>query len=73
MNNVELVAVAMILAGVLALAYRSSSFTTATHEAALGPLTMSVKEQQTVNAPVWAGIAAIGFGAAMLVFGGKRG
>ena len=73
MNTVELVAVAMILAEVLALAYGSFSFTNSTHEATLGPLTMSVKEKQTVNVPVWAGIAAIGFGAALLVFGGKRG
>ena len=73
MNAVKLAAVAMILAGVLALAYGSFSFTKATHEATLGPLTMSVTEKQTVNVPVWAGIAAIAFGAALLVFGGKRG
>ena len=73
MNVVKLVAFAMILAGVLALAYGSFSFTKATHEATLGPLKMSVQEKQTVNVPVWAGMAAIAFGAALLVFGGKRG
>jgi hypothetical protein len=73
MNTLKLAAVAMILAGVLALAYGSFSFTKATHEATLGPLTMSVQEKQTVNVPVWAGVAAIAIGAALLVFGGKRG
>ena len=73
MNTVKLAAVAMILAGVLALAYGSFSFTKATHEATLGPLKMSVQEKQTVNVPVWAGIGAIAFGAALLVLGAKRG
>jgi multidrug transporter EmrE-like cation transporter len=73
MNAVKLAAIAMILAGVLALAYGSFSFTKATHEAKLGPLTMSVQEKQTVNVPVWAGVAAIAIGAGLLVFGGKRG
>lgn len=73
MNTVKLAAIAMILAGVLALAYGSFSYTKATHEATLGPLTMSVQEKQTVNLPAWAGAAAIAIGAALLVFGGKRG
>lgn len=73
MNTVKLAAIAMILAGVLALAFGSFSFTKASHEATLGPLTMSVQEKQTVNLPAWAGAAAIAIGAALLVFGGKRG
>jgi len=73
MNAVKLAAIAMILAGALALAYGGFSFTKATHEAKLGPLTMSVHEKQTVNVPAWAGVAAIAFGAGLLVFGSKRG
>ena len=72
MNAVKLAAIAMIVAGALALGYGSFSFTTQTHEARLGPLSMSVQEKQTVNVPVWAGVAAIAIGAALLVFGGKR-
>lgn len=73
MNTVKLAAIAIILAGVLALAYGSFSYTKASHEATLGPLTMSVQEKQTVNLPAWAGAAAIAIGAALLVFGAKRG
>lgn len=73
MNAVKLAAITMIVAGVLALAYGSFSFTKATHEAKLGPLTMSVQEKQTVNVPVWAGVSAIVIGAALLLFGSKRG
>ena len=72
MNAVRWAAIAMILAGVLALAYGGFEFTRATHEAKLGPITLSVQEKQTVNLPAWAGVAAIAFGAALLLFGGKR-
>lgn len=73
MNAIKLTAIALILAGALALAYGSFSFTKSTHEAKLGPLTMSVQEKQTVNLPVWAGVSAIAIGAALLLFGSKRG
>lgn len=73
MNAVKLAAIAMILAGALALAYGSFSVTKQTHEAKLGPITLSVEEQQTVNLPVWAGVAAIVAGAALLAMGSKRG
>lgn len=73
MNTVKLAAIAMILAGVLALAYGSFSVTKASHEATLRPLTMSVREKPTVNLPAWAGAAAIASDAALLVSGAKRG
>lgn len=72
MNTLKIAALALIVAGALALGYGSFSFTRETHEATVGPLTLSVQERQTVNVPVWAGIAAIAAGAALLVFGGKR-
>lgn len=72
MNTLKIAALALIVAGALALGYGSFSFTRETHEATVGPLTLSVQEKQTVNVPVWAGIAAIAAGAALLVFGGKR-
>ena len=72
MNAVKLAAIAMIVGGCLALVYGSFGFTTQTHEASVGPLTMSVQEKKTVNVPVWAGVAAIVAGAGLLVFG-KRG
>jgi uncharacterized membrane protein YidH (DUF202 family) len=73
MNATKLVAVVLIVAGVLALVYGSFSFTRETHELKLGPLELSVKEKQTVNVPMWAGIAAIAVGGALLLLGGKKG
>jgi uncharacterized membrane protein YidH (DUF202 family) len=73
MNQVKLVAAVLILAGVLALVYGSFSFTKETHDIKLGPIELSVKEKQTVNIPMWAGIGAIVVGAALLLLGGKKG
>ena len=72
MNSIKMAAIALIVAGALGLVYGSFSFTKQTHEAQVGPLTLSVEEQQTVNVPVWAGVGAILLGGALLLFGGKR-
>lgn len=73
MNALKIAALALIAAGVLALAYGGFSFTKETHEIKLGPLAVSVQEKQTVNVPIWAGVGAILIGAALLVVGGKKG
>lgn len=73
MNATRLAGIVLIVAGVLALAYGSFSFTKETHQAKLGPIELSVKEKQTVNVPVWAGVAAIVVGGGLLVFGNRRG
>ena len=72
MNSIKLVALGLIAAGVLGLAYGGFSYTKETHQAALGPLELSVKERETVNVPVWASVGAIILGGAMLVMGGRK-
>jgi hypothetical protein len=37
---------------------RSFSFTKEAHEAKIGPIELSVKDKQTVNVAVWAGVGA---------------
>ena len=73
MNGVKIVGIALIVAGVLALVYGGFSFTKETHEVKIGPIELSVKEKQTVNVPLWAGVAAIAAGAGLLLFGGRKG
>ena len=73
MNFIKLVAVILIVAGALGLGYGGFSYTKDTTAVKLGPLELSVKEQQNVNVPVWAGIAAIVAGGLLLVLGGKKG
>jgi hypothetical protein len=73
MNPTKLVGVALIVAGVLGLLYGGFSFTKETHGVKLGPIELSVKEKESVNVPVWGGVAAIAVGAALLLFGGRKG
>ena len=68
MNAYTIVAIVLIVAGILGLAYGHFSYTKETHEAKLGPIDLSIKEKKTVNVPVWAGAGSIVVGAAMLVF-----
>ena len=73
MNGIKLVAVALIVAGVLALIYGGFSYTKDTTAVKLGPIELSVKENKTVNVPMWAGVGAIVVGGVLLVLGGKKG
>ena len=72
MNGIRILAILLIVAGVAGLAYGQFSYTKSTHEAKLGPLEFSVKEKKTVNVPMWAGIASIAAGAALLVLPRRR-
>jgi len=72
MDAVKIVAMVLIVAGVLALVYGSFSYTKETHEAKIGPLELSVKEKETVNIPVWAGVGAVVVGGILLVVRVKR-
>jgi hypothetical protein len=72
MNAIKVVAIGLIIAGVLGLVYGNFSYTKDTQQAKLGPLELSVKEEKTVNIPIWASIAAIAAGGLMLAFGGNK-
>jgi multidrug transporter EmrE-like cation transporter len=67
MNPIRILAIILIVAGVLGLAYGSFSYTKETHEAKIGPLELSVKEKETVNVPQWAGVGAIVLGVVLLL------
>jgi hypothetical protein len=72
MNSTKIIAIVLIIAGVLGLAYGQFSYTKETHDAKIGPIEMSVKDKETVNIPVWAGVGAIVIGAGLLLAGGRR-
>lgn len=72
MSPNKIIAIVLIIAGVLGLAYGKFSYTKETHDAKIGPIEMSVKDKETVNVPVWAGVGAIVVGAGLLLAGGKR-
>jgi multidrug transporter EmrE-like cation transporter len=72
MNPVKIAAIALIVAGGLGLAYGSFSYTKETHKATLGSIELSVKDKETVNVPVWAGVGAIVLGGVLLFTGGRK-
>ena len=71
MNNARLAAILLIGAGVLALVYGGFSYTKQTSAVKLGTVELSVQEKETVNVPVWAGVAAIVAGGLLLALGSK--
>jgi hypothetical protein len=71
MNAVKIAGIALILAGILGLTYGRFSYTKDTHKATVGPIELSVKDKETVNVPVWAGVGAIVIGGVILLLRGK--
>lgn len=71
MSAVKVAAIALMVAGILALVYGGFSYTRETHEAKIGSLELSVKDKETVNVPVWAGVGAIVVGGLLLLVPGK--
>jgi len=59
-------------AGLLSLVYGGFTYTKETQAAKLGPIELTVNEQRTVNVPVWAGVAAIVAGGALLLVSNKK-
>ncbi|MDO9205065.1 hypothetical protein [Methylotenera sp.] len=66
MNAVKMLAIVLIIAGGLGLIYGGFTYTKDTHQAKIGPIELSVKDTETVNIPVWAGIASMVAGAFLL-------
>ena len=73
MSPVKIVAVLLIVAGLLGLAYGGFSYTKDTTVVKLGPIEVSAKERQTVNVPIWVGVGAILVGGLLLVLDRKKG
>jgi len=66
MNAIKIAAIVLIMVGVLGLAYGSFSYTKETQQAKIGPIELTVQDRQTVNIPIWVGVAAIMAGALLL-------
>jgi len=72
MNAVKIVGIVLIVAGILGLMYGGFTYTKETLDIKFGPLEMSIKDKETVNIPIWAGVGAIVVGGLLLVFGNKK-
>lgn len=72
MSAIKMLAIALIVAGGLGLAYGGFTYTKDTHKATVGPVELSVKETETVNIPVWAGVASLVAGVILLFVRGNK-
>ena len=72
MSGLKLAALALLAAGALALTYRTFTYTRETHTARLGALELTVKDRETVDIPLWAGVGALVAGAGLLATSRRR-
>lgn len=66
MSAIRVLAIALIVAGALSLVFGGFDYAGDRQEAKLGPIEFSVIEQKRFSIPIWAGVAALGFGVALL-------
>lgn len=71
MNVRKIGGIILVVMGVMGLAYGGFSYTSDVHRTDLGPLHLSFIEKEHVNIPIWAGVALILIGGALLVRRGK--
>lgn len=72
MDTIKVLAIVLLVAGGLGLAYGGFTYTRDTHQAQVGPLELTVEDRETVHIPLWLGVGAMALGGALLLFGGKR-
>ena len=72
MKPVTLVGVALIILGVLALAYQGITYTTREKVIDLGPLKASVDKERTIPLPPILGALALAGGVVLVVVGARR-
>jgi hypothetical protein len=66
MKGTKLLGAMLLALGILALAYGGFSYTKTTDKANIGPIHFEVKDKETVNVPLWAGIAVAVVGGVLL-------
>jgi len=66
MSPIKILALVLIVAGVVGLAYGGFTYTSESHDLKLGSLELSVKDKETFNIPVWVGAGAVAAGVLLL-------
>jgi hypothetical protein len=66
MSTTKLVGAALLALGILALAYGGFTYTKDTDKVDVGPIHFEVKDKETVNVPLWAGVGVAIVGGILL-------
>jgi hypothetical protein len=69
---VKILALVLIAAGVLALAYGGFTYKKETHDARIGPVEIALTEKKRMDVPVWAGAAMVVVGTGLLLAVSKK-
>lgn len=72
MNPTKMIAIVLIVAGALGLAYGGFSYTKETTGVKLGPIELKVQEKERVNVPLIISASAIVIGVILLVTVGRK-
>lgn len=72
MNGTRLIAIALLVIGVLSVAYGGFSYTEEHTPVKVGPVELTVQERKDVNVPLWAGITTIVVGGLALALGSRK-
>ena len=72
MKPVTLIGVALIILGVLALAYQGITYTTREKVLDLGPLKASVDKEKRIPLPPIVGVLALAGGVVLVIVGARR-
>ena len=72
-NAMKILGIVLVVGGILSLVFGGFTYTKETHEAKIGPITLSITDKERVNVPIWAGVGAIVIGGLLLVFGSRKG
>ncbi len=72
MNPAKMIAIVLIVAGALGLAYGGFSYTKETTGMKLGPIELKVEEKETINVPLIVSAGAIAIGVFLLVSVGRK-
>jgi hypothetical protein len=66
MKATKLVGAVLLAVGILALAYGGFTYTKSKDKVDIGPVHFEVKDKETVNIPLWAGVAVAIVGGVLL-------
>ena len=72
MNPTRVIAIVLIAAGCLGLAYGGFSYTKESTAIKLGPIELKVEEKEPVNVPLIVSAAAIALGVVLLAVGARK-
>ena len=72
MNPTKMIAIVLIVAGCLGLAYGGFTYTKETSAVKLGPIELKVQEKETVNVPLIVSASVIAMGVFLLVAVGRK-